>query len=624
MEKNSKKTSVKFSLVYLLFFLSSTLMLIVTVIFSFYINNMERETVNSIQNHLRVAAQHASVYLTVDELELFHTAEDMERPEWNEIRSRLQLFAEESQVLYVYYWRYVGDGEIQYIIDNDEDEEYMVTPDLFFALEDDPFTASAVVKIMAGESWTTDLGVYTDSWDGLLSAAVPVFNNDGTVNCAAGVDISDEILVTMRSNIRIMRFVLYFSLLVSVLSGFFGMHSYNKKAIQSASASLSKSQFLSTMSHEMRTPLNAIIGMSAIGKRTEDIDEKNRALSKIENASSHLFGVINDVLDMAKIEANKLELSPVDFNFEKMLQKVTAVVSFRAEEKEQSLTVNVDSDVPGDIVGDDQRLAQVITNLLSNAIKFTPDGGEISLSASLVSESGGECQLRIEVADNGIGISPAQQNKLFGMFEQAESGTSRKFGGTGLGLVISKRIVEMMGGRIWVESELGSGARFIFIIKTRRSEITGDNTEEHLDGTTTESESAGQTDGRFTGMRMLIVEDIEINREILITLLENTGMLIDSAENGEEALSMVTAAADNYDIIFMDIQMPVMDGLEATRRIRELPACGRGELPIIAMTANVFQEDIDNCIEAGMDDHLSKPLDIEKVFGILRSYLLKR
>jgi len=628
MVKKTNRADSMFPLVYVLFFLSSMTMLIVAVVFSISMGGMERETVNSIQKHLRTAAHHASIYLTVEELDLFHTAEDMERPEWEEIRTKLQQFAEENQVLYVYYWRYAGDGQIQYIIDNDEDEEYMVTPDLFFEFDDDPFTAEAVERITAGESWVTDLGVYTDSWDSLLSAAVPVYNDDGTVYCAAGVDISDEVLVTMHNNIRTMRFVLIFSLLVSIFSGFLSINSYNKKAIQSASDSLSKSQFLSTMSHEMRTPLNAIIGMTAIGKKSENIDKKDHAFNKIEDASSHMLGIINDVLDMAKIEANKLELSPIDFNLEMMLRKVLTVVSFRAEEKQQSLTVDIDSNVPKFIIGDDQHLAQVITNLLSNAVKFTPENGKVKISVSLTGESAGENELRFEVADNGIGISAEQQEKLFGMFEQAENGTTRKFGGTGLGLAISKRIVELMGGSIWIESELGKGSRFIFTIKALKSEKTNDQTNVNLDADGIKTKNSEYPDGDFSGKRMLVAEDIEINREILLSLLEGTGLEIDVAENGEEALNKIAAAPDKYDIVFMDVQMPVMDGFEATRRIRalleeerDLLARRSGRLPIIAMTANAYKEDIENCLAAGMDDHLSKPVDIDKILKTLRSYL---
>ena len=251
MKKRSTVDS-KSSLVYILFLSSSITLLIVAVIFAVLINRIERDKLGSIQTHLRVAAQRAATYLTVEELDLFHTAEDMQRPEWEEIRTRLQQLAEESSVLYVYYWRYTGDGHIQYIIDNDEDEEEMVTPEWIFSLEEDPTTAEAVVMIQAGESWVTDLGVYTDSWDGLLSAAVPVFNDDGTVYCAAGVDISDEILISMRNSTMIMRFALIFSLLVSIASGFFGMRSYSKKKVLAEEASHVMAKQLKTINEGIR------------------------------------------------------------------------------------------------------------------------------------------------------------------------------------------------------------------------------------------------------------------------------------------------------------------------------------------------------------------------------------
>ncbi|MDR0293652.1 MAG: response regulator [Oscillospiraceae bacterium] len=384
---------------------------------------------------------------------------------------------------------------------------------------------------------------------------------------------------------------------------------------QATAASKAKSDFLSTMSHEMRTPMNAIIGMTTIGRNAETIDQKNYALDKIDGASSHLLAIINDVLDMAKIEANRLELASVEYNFEKLLQKTLAVIQFRADEKRQRLTVNVDNGIPRFLIGDDQRLAQVITNLLSNAVKFTPEEGRIHLEASLVDKTEENCELRVEVADNGIGILPEQQEKLFGAFVQAESGTSREYGGTGLGLVISKRIVELMGGSIWVESEAGKGARFIFTVKM----LVGKPVPEE---DSLEDGGARQVlrEDEFSGKTLLLAEDIEINREILIALLEDTGLLIDCAENGKEALEMIEAAPEKYDFVFMDVQMPKMDGLEATRRIRALPVSRRGRLPIIAMTANVFKDDIEACLAAGMDNHLGKPLDIDRVFEMLRKY----
>ncbi|MDR2578684.1 MAG: response regulator [Chitinispirillales bacterium] len=384
-------------------------------------------------------------------------------------------------------------------------------------------------------------------------------------------------------------------------------------------ANQAKSNFLSNMSHEMRTPLNAIVGMTAIGKKAKDIEGKNHSLNKIGDASSHLLGVISDILDMAKIEADKLELAPIEYNFKNMLQKVLAVIHFRADEKQLLLTVNIDGKIPHFVVGDDQRLAQIITNLLSNAVKFTREGGEVHLDASLAGEVGDACELQVEVSDNGIGISPKKQEKLFEAFEQADSGTSREYGGTGLGLAITKRIIKMMGGHIRVESEIGKGSKFIFTVKVKRGSKSGEDADkcEKMNGGEPDTVNAGE----FEGKRLLVAEDILINQEVLSALLEGSGLIIDCAENGREALDMVTADPDRYDIVFMDVQMPQMDGLEATRSIRALPPRLRGKLPIVAMTANVFKEDIDACLAAGMDDHLGKPLDIDKIVEKLRKYV---
>ncbi|MDR0223371.1 MAG: response regulator [Oscillospiraceae bacterium] len=389
-----------------------------------------------------------------------------------------------------------------------------------------------------------------------------------------------------------------------------------KSMIEAEAANRAKSAFLASMSHEIRTPINAIIGMTEIGRNATDVERKNYAIDKVKDASAHLLGVINDILDVSKIEANKLELSPAEYDFRKMIKNVVSIINFRVAEKRQRLYVNADEGIPRCLAGDDQRLSQVILNLLSNAVKFTPEGGKISLDAVFTEGEDGDCELRFEISDDGIGISPEQQKRLFGAFEQAESGISRKFGGTGLGLVISKSIVELMGGKIWVESELGKGSRFIFTVKARRGEsgrfdeCGGENRER-----------SAWNKNEFSGKKLLLVEDVEINREIVLLLLEETGLEIDCAENGGKALETIEKNPGKYDAVLMDMEMPEMDGLEATRRIRELPERGRGRLPIIAMTANVFKDDIDSCFEAGMDDHLGKPINISELTDKLRKYL---
>jgi signal transduction histidine kinase/DNA-binding response OmpR family regulator len=514
---------------------------------------------------------------------------------------------------------------------------------------------------------------------------------------------------------------------------------------QAEQASRAKSIFLANMSHEIRTPMNAIIGMTNIAKLSQDLERKEYCLDKIEGASNHLLGVINDILDMSKIEANKFELSFADFNFEKMLQKVVNVINFRMEEKNLDFTVHIDRNIPLWLYGDDQRLAQVITNLLSNAVKFTPEQGSVRLDTELKNEEGGVYTIRISVADSGIGITEEQQSRLFSSFEQADSSTSRKFGGTGLGLAISKRIVSMMDGGIWVESEPGRGSTFTFQVKLKQGQGTGesltapgigwrnlrvlavDDAEDireyfselakgmgffletapdgkealaliekngvydiyfvdwkmpGMDGVELsrrikekgrasvvimisaaqwtvieeEAKAAGvdkflskplfpsaivdcvnhclgynnfvadagthEKMDNFAGKRMLLAEDVDINREIVISLLEPSSLIIDCAENGAQALKLFMDNPEKYDFIFMDVQMPKMDGYEATRLIRASGAPNAKTIPIIAMTANVFREDIEKCLAAGMNAHVGKPLDLDEVLTILRTYLV--
>jgi signal transduction histidine kinase len=382
---------------------------------------------------------------------------------------------------------------------------------------------------------------------------------------------------------------------------------------QAESASQAKSRFLANMSHEIRTPMNAIIGMTNIARSSGDAQQKDYCLKKIDEASKHLLGLINDILDMSKIEADKLELNPVDFHFENMLRRIISVISFRMEEKHQTFSCEVDKKIPPVLHGDDQRVTQVIVNLLSNAVKFTCGGGSIRLEALHEKEDCGVHTIRVNVIDTGIGISETQQTRLFNPFQQADSSTSRIFGGTGLGLAISKRIVEMMDGTIRVDSEVGRGATFSFTVKMKEGESTPAE-----DVPVTVETFAGS----FQGRRLLLVEDVEINREIVCTLLESTGIEIDCAENGEEALQMYMRSPEGYDMIFMDVQMPVMDGYEATHRIRAWEEHKRRHVPIIAMTANVFREDIEQCLAAGMDGHVGKPLNLEEILTKLRTFLL--
>ena len=421
----------------------------------------------------------------------------------------------------------------------------------------------------------------------------------------------------------------FIAMTASTIAGVIMRNIYNtmlKEALEKATiASKAKSEFLSNMSHEMRTPLNAIVGMAMIAKNAVDLERKNYALKKIEDASTHLLGVINDVLDMSKIEANKLELSYIEFNFRKTLRKAIVVVTFRVEEKRQKLLIHIDKNIPEYLFGDDQRLSQVIINLLVNAVKFTPNEGSISLDARFISEENRLCTIQISVTDSGIGISEELKTRLFQSFQQAEASTVRKYGGTGLGLAISKNIIEMMGGNISLESELGRGSTFTFTILAKRGKDNASRSEADSGG---EEKERAPGEESFAGHHILLVEDMEINREIVLSILEPLGLKIDCAGNGVEAVKMFRENFEKYEMIFMDIQMPEMDGFGATRGIRDFEEeqrkAGRQlkKIPIVAMTANVFREDIEKCLEAEMDDHIGKPLDFEIVMEKLRAHLL--
>ena len=399
-----------------------------------------------------------------------------------------------------------------------------------------------------------------------------------------------------------------------------------KLAEQSARA---KSEFLARMSHEMRTPMNAIIGMTTLARSTEDARRKAYCLDKINEASQHLLGVINDILDMSTMEGESFTLTLREFDFAGMVQHVVNIINFRIAERKQTLSLDIDWTIPAGIISDEQRLAQVLVNLLSNAIKFTPDHGHISLTAKKIAEDDGICTLRFEVKDTGIGISAEQQKELFAVFSQADGGFTRKFGGVGLGLPLSRHIVNLMGGHIWVESEMGKGASFLFEIRAKAgleaplalavADAPAESVQQEHDGA--RNAAPPHTD-LFAGRRILIAEDVAINCEILSSLLEDTGADLVFAGDGAEAVAKFSADPEAYDLILMDIHMPDMDGYEATRRIRSSGLPRADTIPIIALTANVFHEDIDRCLACGMDSHLGKPMDPALLITTLKNCLI--
>ncbi len=393
------------------------------------------------------------------------------------------------------------------------------------------------------------------------------------------------------------------------LGWFYDVTPIIKAQQQAEEANRSKSDFLANMSHEIRTPMNAIIGLSHLCLQTPLNDKQRDYVSKVHYSARSLLGIINDILDFSKIEAGKFDLENADFNLQSNLANIDSLIGHLAREKRLQFNVNIASDVPKFLFGDAERLRQVLLNLAGNAVKFTQSGA-ITIDIKVNDANNEKVELEFSILDTGIGLSETQMENLFQPFNQADSSTSRKFGGTGLGLAICKRLVEMMSGRLWVESTLGKGSCFRFTAQFgigREFEINTKPNAEAL-------EARSQLKGRS----ILLVEDNPFNQQVAKELLEKVGVRVTLATNGSEALEQLHDAA--FDIVLMDIQMPIMDGFEATRLIRENPAMSMQ--CIIAMTANAMVEDRLRCLSAGMDDFITKPITPEMLYQTLAKWIL--
>ena len=383
---------------------------------------------------------------------------------------------------------------------------------------------------------------------------------------------------------------------------------------EAEAASRAKSQFLAAMSHELRTPMNAIIGFTDLLLRGNHDPRQQEQLRHIDAASRSLLALINQVLDLSKIEAGKLELESRAFAPAVMLDKLEALFQSQAAARNLRLHVSRSADLPAAVTGDAMRLEQVVTNLLGNALKFT-QAGSIELTVERRGERGGRIVLEFGVRDTGIGISAEQLERLFTPFTQADQSTTRRYGGTGLGLAISKQLIELMGGELSVESRPGEGSTFRFSVPLA--------TADGVPASEAPSRSAiSQLEAAraVRGLRVLLAEDNAMNRRLVGEILGDAGVVLDYAEDGRKALAAVQLTT--YNLVLMDMQMPEMDGLEATRAIRALPRFA--SLPIIAMTANAFDEDRAACVAAGMNDFLAKPIDAEQVLAILAKCVTRR
>ena len=371
-------------------------------------------------------------------------------------------------------------------------------------------------------------------------------------------------------------------------------------------SSRQRSEFLSRISHEMRTPMNAIMGMTMLAKKVEDREKQEVMLDKVSEASTRLLRLIDDVLDISDMQDNRFALRTKETHFIPLLQGILNKVGSEIRGKQQSLTPNIDSAIPEVIIVDDKRLAQVIQSLIENAIKFTPKHGAIQVNAFVKDITTEEVTMQIEVIDNGIGISRDELENVFTPFEQVDGGIDRKFEGVGLGLSITKNIINHMDGEIWVESEEGHGSKFSFTFKAKLMACS----------------QKIEVTGSLVGKTILIAEDVQINQEIVMAMLEDTGVTCELANNGQEVVSKYREHPDDYDLILMDINMPYMDGVDATKCIRAIESGTEYAIPIISMTANVLISEVETYFKAGMNDHIGKPIDYDKLIQTLHKFLL--
>jgi len=575
----------------------------------------------NIERRIISVAEYLASSVSVEELDKYRKVEDMELQSYKDLHKKLLDFSKKTEVLYAYFIRPLKDS-MQYIVDNDFNEETRV------GLDTPPYDVHPlpwILPVLKGQSVHSGLGNYTPGWEGLLTGYAPICDQEGNVRAIAGVDIKDSDIAFARQMISILTVVQIISVVLVFISGllslvFFRMEAHNaeKARIKAKKANETKSRFLASMSHEIRTPMNAIIGMAELALREKMTYTAKEYILTVKQAGTNLLSIINDILDFSKIESGKLEIVPTDYTFSSLVNDVVNIIRMRFTNSELRFDVNINSDIPNALFGDEIRIRQVLLNILSNAVKYTKKGFvSFSVNGEITDDT---VLLTIEVADSGIGIKKENLERLFEDFARFDIAANKDIEGSGLGLAITRNLVTAMGGDISVSSEYGKGSTFIVKLpqKIRSHEPFGNikTSEEHSEENLIVKFNAPEA-------RILIVDDISTNLKVAEGLMLPYKMRIDLCLSGIEAIEKVKA--NNYDLIFMDHMMPEMDGIETTKHIREMGGKNPyyANLPIVALTANAVSGTKEMFLSNGFSDFLSKPVDVIKLNAVLAKWLPK-
>ena len=600
----------------LLIAIVASFLLALNAVLGFVLTNQSKAAMKSLfQNRVLDIANTAAAMINGDELKALR-AEDKDTPAYRRINDTLTYFQDNIDLDYIYCIQAVGEKEFVFSVDPTvEDPGVFGSPIVY---------TEALYKASKGTPAVDDES-YADAWGSFYSAYSPVFDSEGNVAGIVAVDFSaswyDAQIDKQMQTIIICMAV---SLLLCVLLVLFVTRHLRQrvndmtKDLQHAldvaqSGSRAKTAFLSSVSHEIRTPMNAIIGLNHIALENPNLPPETREqLKKIGASAQHLLSIINDILDVSRIESGRTVLKNEEFAFNNVIEQVNVIIGSQCRDKGLIYDCRAQAVANDFYIGDSVKIKQVLINILGNAVKFTPKGGTVTLQIEKTAEFDRKTTLKFMIKDTGIGMSEDYIPKIFDAFSRENDSAQNQYGSTGLGMAITKGIVDLLNGQISVESTKGVGTAFTVVITLTQAatDVAHSPAQETIEALLRTTE--------LNGKRILLAEDVEVNAEIIKEVLKMRGMLVEHAENGQIAVDMFNAQpVGYYDAILMDMQMPVLNGLEATKLIRSLARTDAKKIPIIALTANAFDEDMQRSMQAGMNSHLSKPIEPDAIYRTL-------